>query len=317
MASLILSLTCLSTKTTHFECTSSMSSSHENICPVSLPSRFTLSSPTLLQLSSSPITSERSFSTGIQRNLRNSHLVSGVGANVDSVANSSLNLEPSPEVRDIWRSADCVCFDVDSTVCEDEGIDELADFCGAGEAVAAWTVRAMTGSVAFEDALAARLDLFQPSAADLASFLNNHPPRLSPRIKELMEALGNNGADVYLISGGFRQMIEPAAALLNIPVNRIFANRLLFSENGSYSGFDRKEPTSRSGGKAIAIEKLKKEHGYTKLVMVGDGATDLEARRPGGADMFVGYGGVQVRPKVASGADWFVYNFDDLISTLA
>lgn len=40
-----------------------------------------------------------------------------------------------------WRSAQAVCFDVDSTVCEDEGIDELAAFCGAGEAVAAWTAR--------------------------------------------------------------------------------------------------------------------------------------------------------------------------------
>lgn len=45
------------------------------------------------------------------------------------------------EVLEIWRSADAVCFDVDSTVCVDEGIDELAEFCGAGKAVAEWTAR--------------------------------------------------------------------------------------------------------------------------------------------------------------------------------
>lgn len=45
------------------------------------------------------------------------------------------------EVLDVWRHADAVCFDVDSTVCIDEGIDELADFCGAGKAVAEWTAR--------------------------------------------------------------------------------------------------------------------------------------------------------------------------------
>jgi len=39
------------------------------------------------------------------------------------------------------RSADAVCFDVDSTVILDEGIDELADFCGAGKAVAEWTAK--------------------------------------------------------------------------------------------------------------------------------------------------------------------------------
>lgn len=45
------------------------------------------------------------------------------------------------EVLEIWRNADAVCFDVDSTVCLDEGIDELADFCGAGKAVAEWTAK--------------------------------------------------------------------------------------------------------------------------------------------------------------------------------
>lgn len=48
---------------------------------------------------------------------------------------------PEPDVLEVWKKADAVCFDVDSTVCEDEGIDELAAFCGAGEAVAAWTAR--------------------------------------------------------------------------------------------------------------------------------------------------------------------------------
>jgi phosphoserine phosphatase len=39
------------------------------------------------------------------------------------------------------KNADAVCFDVDSTVIQDEGIDELADFCGAGKAVAEWTAK--------------------------------------------------------------------------------------------------------------------------------------------------------------------------------
>lgn len=42
------------------------------------------------------------------------------------------------EMKKIWRSVDCVCFDVDSTVVQEEGIDELADFCGVGEAVKQW-----------------------------------------------------------------------------------------------------------------------------------------------------------------------------------
>jgi phosphoglycolate phosphatase-like HAD superfamily hydrolase len=50
--------------------------------------------------------------------------------------------------------------------------------------------------------------------------------------------------------------------------------------------------------------------------MVGDGATDLEARQPGGADIFIGYGGVVERPNIAQKADWYIYSIQPLIEAL-
>lgn len=41
------------------------------------------------------------------------------------------------DVKLIWRNANAVTFDVDSTVIQEEGIDELAKFCGKGDEVAA------------------------------------------------------------------------------------------------------------------------------------------------------------------------------------
>ncbi|KAF7838529.1 phosphoserine phosphatase, chloroplastic [Senna tora] len=226
------------------------------------------------------------------------------------------NTVPSKEIHELWRNAGAVCFDVDSTVCVDEGIDELAEFCGAGKAVAEWTARAMGGSVPFEDALAARLSLFSPSLSQVQNFLEQRPPRLSPGIQELVEKLKANHIHVYLISGGFRQMINPVASILGIPQENIFANQLLFGSSGEFLGFDKNEPTSRSGGKATAVQQIRKVHGYKALAMIGDGATDLEARRPGGADLFICYGGVQLREAVAAKADWLVFNFKDLINSL-
>jgi len=55
---------------------------------------------------------------------------------------------------------------------------------------------------------------------------------------------------------------------------------------GNYIDFDLNQPTSQSGGKGMAINTLKSRHGYRNLVMVGDGATDLEASPP--ADAFIG-----------------------------
>ncbi|CAN0876925.1 Phosphoserine phosphatase, chloroplastic [Linum grandiflorum] len=226
------------------------------------------------------------------------------------------NTMPSKEVLDLWTSADAVCFDVDSTVCLDEGIDELADFCGAGEAVAEWTARAMGGSVPFEEALAARLSLFKPSLAKLHEFLEKRPPKISPCIDELVKKLKAKNTNVYLISGGFRQMINPVAVILGIPVENIFANNLVFGSSGEFVGFDSNEPTSRSGGKATAVQQIRKARGYKAMVMIGDGATDLEARKPGGADLFICYAGVQFREAVAAKADWLVLNFSDLINSL-
>jgi phosphoserine phosphatase len=38
-------------------------------------------------------------------------------------------------LKNIWRNADCVCFDVDSTVIKNEAIDDLAVYCGVGKQV--------------------------------------------------------------------------------------------------------------------------------------------------------------------------------------
>merc|ERR1719276_173027 len=54
-------------------------------------------------------------------------------------------------------NADAICFDVDSTVITEEGIDVLADSLGKGKEVADFTRQAMGGDMKFEDALAARL----------------------------------------------------------------------------------------------------------------------------------------------------------------
>lgn len=65
---------------------------------------------------------------------------------------------------------------------------------------------------------------------------------------------------------------------------------IVFTNNvwciGDYAGFDEKEPTSKNGGKAEVIQMLKEKYGYTKLFMIGDGITDLEASPP--ADAFIG-----------------------------
>lgn len=207
-------------------------------------------------------------------------------------------------------NADAVCFDVDSTVIAEEGIDVLADFLGQGEAVAALTKNAMEGSQKFEDALKARLDLMKPPKQKIEECLEALPLKLTPGVEELIEALTVKGIDVYLVSGGFRIMIEPVAEKVCVAKDRIYANTILFDEEGMYTGFDANEPTSRDMGKPKALEVIKKAGNYKTMVMVGDGATDAQAKPP--ADAFIGFGGIVVRPAVQEKADWFVKDFQDM-----
>ncbi|GMF15453.1 unnamed protein product [Phytophthora lilii] len=69
-----------------------------------------------------------------------------------------------------------------------------------------------------------------------------------------MATLQNKGIGVFLVSGGFRLMIEPIAEDVGIPLVNIYANTIFFDDDGNYSGFDDAELTSRDGGKAKAIE---------------------------------------------------------------
>merc|ERR1712003_47581 len=116
------------------------------------------------------------------------------------------------------------------------------------------------------------------------------------------------------VSGGFRSMIRPVAEQLFIPTDHVFANELLFDEKGAYAGFSHDEPTSDSGGKARAVTEIMRRFSVNKVAMVGDGATDMEAKPP--ARLTVGFGGNVVRDKVKALADVYVYDFQPLISML-
>lgn len=222
------------------------------------------------------------------------------------------------EAKEALKKAQIVCFDVDSTIITEEGIDELAQFCGKGSEVAALTKEAMGGSMTFQEALKLRLDIIKPSQRQIREFLKTHPSIISAGVKELIEQLRKNNAEIFLISGGFDCLIEPVADALEIPLCNLYANRLFFNYNGSYAGFDTAQPTSRSGGKAEAIKMIRSVMaggvgtGADKVVaMIGDGMTDLEACPP--ANMFIGYGGNAVREEVQKRATYYVTNFADLL----
>jgi len=218
------------------------------------------------------------------------------------------------QAKNIWRSANAVCFDVDSTVIQDEAIDELAKYCGKGDEVEQLTREAMKGGMDFREALALRLDLIRPTSTQLKNFIFYQKQRLTPYVKELIHELHKRETEVYLISGGFRSIIEPLGRDLGIPTANVYANKIKFYFDGEYAGFDEHQLTSRSGGKGAAVRDLKEKFGFDTVVMIGDGITDWEAAPP--ADLFIGFGGNAYRPEVKNKSKWYITDFRDLINEL-
>ena len=138
------------------------------------------------------------------------------------------------QVRKVWTEADCVCFDVDSTVCQNEAIDELANFVGAGAQVERLTKEAMGGNMSFRQALQKRLDIIKPSTKNLEDFNKRSKGcLLTPGIKELVDLLHKRKVHVYLVSGGFKITIYPVADTLSIDRKNVFANELLHDAQGN------------------------------------------------------------------------------------
>jgi phosphoserine phosphatase len=189
-----------------------------------------------------------------------------------------------------------VVFDCDSTLARIEGIDELAG--PHADEIRRLTEAAMQGQVALEEVYGRRLEIIRPTRARVEALGREYVDGLVPDARETVAALLWLGKTVRVLSGGLRPPVEAAAAALGIPPEDVGAVGIDFSEDGSYAGFERSSPLARSGGKPVVLGDW---HLPRPALLVGDGATDLEARPA--VDAFAAYMGVAFRPNVAAGAD--------------
>lgn len=205
-----------------------------------------------------------------------------------------------------------IVFDCDSTLSSIEGIDELARLAGeeAFNEVEALTHAAMNGEVNIDEVFAKRLAIISPSTKDVDIVAQQYIDTVEPTAKETLNFLVENGWTPVILSGGFKVIIEPLAEFLGI--DRVEAVPLNFNDDGSYHSFDDTYPTTYNGGKPEIIEKLKAEFSPSKVIMVGDGISDLETKD--NVDLFIGYGGYTPREKVKAKAEKFITSLEEIKS---
>jgi phosphoserine phosphatase len=181
--------------------------------------------------------------------------------------------------------------DMDSTLIGQECVDQLADFAGVGERVAAITERAMRGDIAFAPALRERVALLAGLPDTVIQGVLKDRITLTPGARTLVQTMRANGAYVAIVSGGFRQFTGAIRERLRADEDRAKVM----------------EPILGQDAKLAALAEIAAAMGVTleDALAVGDGANDLPMLQAAG--LGVAY---RAKPKVAAGADARVEHTD-------
>lgn len=163
--------------------------------------------------------------------------------------------------------------DMDSTVIEQECVDELAAHAGVGAHVADITARAMNGELAFARALHERVALLHGLPVDVVDTVLQQRITLTPGGPELVATMRAHGAYTALVSGGFTLFTQVIAARLGFDEHR--ANTLQVHD-GRLTG-QVVPPVLGQDGKVAALREITARLGLTPAdaIAVGDGANDL------------------------------------------
>ncbi len=162
--------------------------------------------------------------------------------------------------------------DMDSTMIGQECIDELADYAGIKDRIAAITERAMLGELDFEAALRERVALL--AGLDETAIDQCLDERITPTpgARTLVATLAAHGARCVLVTGGFHHFADPVGD--KIGFHRVVGNRLAV-ENGKLTG-ELSGPVCDSATKASVLAQESERLGAEAITMAaGDGANDI------------------------------------------
>lgn len=209
-------------------------------------------------------------------------------------------------------------IDFDSTFTKVEAFDVLAeislkdhpDMEDRKHQIHQITNQGMDGTISFRQSLEQRLNLLAPWRHHLDPLIQRLRGSVSESFKRNKEFFQTHADNIYIISNGFKEFIEPIVTEYGIKPENILANEFRFNEEGKVIGFDVDNPLSANGGK---VEQLKKLNLPGDVYVIGDGYTDYEIKYAGLANKFYAFTENVERENVKSKADHIAPSLDEFL----
>ncbi|WP_350285499.1 phosphoglycerate dehydrogenase [uncultured Croceitalea sp.] len=209
-------------------------------------------------------------------------------------------------------------FDFDSTLTSVEALDVLAEMLLDGKSnkdavlseIQEITNLGIDGDISFTESLERRIRLLNAHQNDLDGLVKELRQKISRSIEENKAFFKEYAEDIYVISCGFKEFIDPIVAEYDIPSERVYANTFKFDTTGNIIGFDETNVLSSHNGKIECLKNLNLEG---EVQVIGDGYSDYVMREAGIADKFFAYTENVHREKAANNADHVTPNLNEFL----
>ncbi len=209
-------------------------------------------------------------------------------------------------------------FDFDSTLTEVEALDVWAEMTLQEKSnreevlseIQNITNLGIDGEISFTESLERRIKLLHAHKDDLPELILELQKKISKSIRENKAFFHSHSEDIYVISCGFKEFIDPIVAEYGIPSERVYANTFTFDNNGNIVGFDETNVLSSHNGKIECLRQLNLEG---EVHVIGDGYSDYVMREAGIADKFFAYTENVHREKAANNADHVAPNLNEFL----
>lgn len=209
-------------------------------------------------------------------------------------------------------------FDFDSTFTQVEAMEELAGISLENDPerdllidkIKQLTDLAMEGKMPFGKSLKARIALLSAKKYHLNLLVNKLRKRVSPSFVKNKQFFKAHKGRVLIISGGFKEFIEPIVKSYHIDASCVFANTFIYDKKNNIIGADETNFLAQEKGKVKLLKQLKLSG---NVIMIGDGYTDFEVFESGMANDFYAYTENISRPSVIAKSGKVAPSLDEIL----